>query len=224
MLPLSAEKRDTHLSVQNSKALKGLALMLLLVHHLFWISNGLYDDITVAHHGVINELGKSCKLCVAIFVFLSGYGLTRQAKQKGGNHSLAAFYRHRLLKLLINYWFIWLLFVPIGVFVFGRTFEDSYHEWCVLKGIIDFVGLAFFVGFFGYNATWWFMSCIIILYLLYPILYKMTKSHRDLTIIGSVAIMLLPVPLIQYEIIRYVPPFILGIRLAIQGLPQNGGG
>ena len=113
---------NNQLRLKDSYALKGVALALLLIHHLFGITSthGWYDDIVIGNHEIINEIGKSSKLCVAIFVFLSGYGLTRQTEQKEGIHSLVVFYKHRLLKLFIHYWFIWLIFVPIGVFVFGK--------------------------------------------------------------------------------------------------------
>ena len=68
-----------NLSIDDSYALKGIALLMLLFHHLFYIQNGLYDDVTL-HMGrekidLVNYIALACKLCVAIFVFLSGYGL-----------------------------------------------------------------------------------------------------------------------------------------------------
>ncbi len=63
------------LNIRESNSLKGIALILLLIHHLFYIQNGKFDDVYIAGHGVVNTLGLLCKVCVAMFVFLSGYGL-----------------------------------------------------------------------------------------------------------------------------------------------------
>ena len=89
----------------------------MLFHHLFYSewSRPLYDDIVIHGVGVINQLGIFCKLCVAVFVFLSGYGLMVSTPK---NIKLKDFYWHRFKKLYLNYWVVWLLFVPIGVFIF----------------------------------------------------------------------------------------------------------
>lgn len=221
-----ASMKSNHLSIEDSNVLKGIALLLLLVHHLFGIMStvGWYDDVFfVGSHGIANEIGKASKLCVAIFVFLSGYGLTVQAENRGGIGNILQFYKHRLLKLMINYWFIWLIFVPVGVFVFGRTFDDAYQDHILIKAIADVFGLAYVFGFFGYNATWWFMSCIIIYYICFPILYKLIKKYQLETMITVVAIVLFPLPFIQWEIVRYTLPFLLGICMGIRGVPKVGG-
>ena len=111
------------LSLKDTNILKGIALLLLLLHHLFFIQNGLYDDIHLyENHFLVNELGKFGKLCVAIFVFLSGYGLTIQTN-KNHEFELREFYKRRFTKLYLNYWLIWIIFVPIGILFFHRTFE-----------------------------------------------------------------------------------------------------
>ena len=162
--------------------------MLLLLHHLFYKQTGLYDDIRI-YNGLylVNELGQFGKLCVAIFVFLSGYGLTIQAK-KQNNFNYLSFYKRRFSKLYLNYWFIWIIFVPIGIFFFHRTFDLVYvnHVW--EKLVVDILGLSCALGFNGYNATWWFYSCIIILYLLFPLFYRLLKDYKYALIILALGI------------------------------------
>lgn len=68
--------RQWNLSLSDTNALKGIALILLLCHHLFYIQDGSYNDILVfGKYPLVQEFGLACKVCVAIFVFLSGYGL-----------------------------------------------------------------------------------------------------------------------------------------------------
>lgn len=109
------------LTKNDTLALKGIAILLLLWHHMFFVSKDLLFD----WHDIGIKSAILSRVCVAIFVFLSGYGLMVSSKI---NESLIAFYRKRLFKLLLNYWYIWLLFVPIGVFVFHRTFDAVYGQ------------------------------------------------------------------------------------------------
>ncbi len=57
-----------------TQASKGTALLLLLWHHLFY---------THPEYGVfICESAIAAKVCVAIFIILSGYGLSESMKNK----------------------------------------------------------------------------------------------------------------------------------------------
>ena len=201
------------LTIVDTNILKGIALLLLLLHHLFYIRTGLYDDIQIYQsHYLVNEIGWFSKLCVAIFVFLSGYGLTIQAN-KTIKINIFKFYKHRFLKLYLNYWFIWLIFVPIGILFFHRTFEIVYVNHIWEKFLIDIWGLSYAFGFHGYNATWWFYSCIIILYLIFPFLYKLLKKYNIILIIISLIIYFYPFSILG-TIREYLISFVLGMIFA----------
>lgn len=201
------------LSRQDTDALKGIALILLLIHHLFYIQNGQYDDIYIYGHGVVEIIGKVSKVCVAIFVFLSGYGLMAGAENVS-HISLKEFYTKRFTKLYSNYWLIWLLFVPIGVIAMGLTFPLVYGEHWGGKFILDLFGLLNCIGLLGYNPTWWFYSCIILLYLIFPIIVSLCEKEKRWIEHGLlfVAIILCWCPLEPLQPIRfYLFSFILGI-------------
>lgn len=183
------------LSQQDTNILKGIALILLLIHHLFYIDNGLYDDISIAGRGIVQTIGLWSKICVAIFVFLSGYGLTVQAEKTSGVENLSQFYWQRFTKLMLNYWFIWLIFVPIGVFVFHYTFQEAYGNYTGIKFLLDFTGLINAFGLYGYNVTWWFYSCIILLYILFPFLFRLLKKDAMLSVLVVAVATYLPIPI-----------------------------
>ena len=201
------------LSLKDTNILKGIALLLLLLHHLFYVQKGLYDDIHLYNeHFLVNELGIFGKLCVAIFVLLSGYGLTIQAN-KNQKIQLVEFYKRRFTKLYLNYWFIWIIFVPIGVLFMHRTFEIVYVNHIWEKLIIDIAGLSFAFGFYGYNATWWFFSCIIVLYLLFPFLIRMLGKYNMILIILSLGLYVLQLSFLR-AINQYLISFVLGMIVA----------
>ena len=205
------------ISKTNSLVLKGGGILLMLIHHLFYSENSrlLYDDIIIHGHGLTNEIGIFCKLCVAIFVFVSGYGL---AYKYSGNFSLKDYYWSRYKKLYLNYWFIWLLFIPISILVFHRTFQYVYGTHVAIKAGLEFLGVLNLIGQLGYNPTWWFYSCIIILYLIYPWLNKHFEESPYLIISLSVfATFIAFLPFVQpYS--HYVLTFIAG--MLVQRKPQ----
>lgn len=204
------------LTITDTNVLKGIALLLLLCHHCFYPGEP-YDDILIYGHPLFQSIGEFSKLCVAIFVFLSGYGLTIQVMAKGGVGNVLHFYRRRYVKLMINYWLIWLVFVPIGICFFHRTFPLVYGDHYILRALWDFLGLYLVVfGQYGYNATWWFYSCIIVLYLIYPFIWRLRNFWFVLIPFAFVFPSITQfVPFIDHSLCQeYYLSFVCGMSLA----------
>ena len=125
------------------------------------------------------------------------------------------FVKNHLLKLMSNYWLIYLIFVPLGIF-FSRPFWEVY-EHNALYGIIDILGLANLFETPTMNVTWWFMSAIILLYIIFPFLMKIADWSSELLICCSVGLMLLSafssIPYIGKFFI-WLTPFVLGMLCA----------
>ena len=185
----------------------------MLVHHLFYNewSQQYYNDFTFQGVGIVNQIGIFSKLCVAIFVFASGYGLAVSTPK---DIKLNDFYWRRFKKLYLNYWIIWLLFVPISIVAFGRTFTDAYGDNIIGKLFLDIFGLLKMFGYDSYNPTWWFYNCIIVLYLLFPILNKYLLKTTYLIISLSLTIGFFRIIPGFNVIIGYLFPFVAGILLA----------
>lgn len=51
------------ISRRNTLILKGVAILLMFVHHLFYLDEmrPYYNDITIHGHGVVNQIGIFCK-------------------------------------------------------------------------------------------------------------------------------------------------------------------
>lgn len=211
------------LTKDDTTVVKGIALLLLLAHHLFYIDNGLYDEYTLFGTGIVQALGRFSKVCVALFVFLSGYGIMRSAGGKG--FSVRRFYARGFTKLYLNYWFIWLLFVPAGIVLFGRSMEEAYGDKLWVRGLLDFFGFARSAGFDGYNITWWFYSCILLLYALTPLLYRTTGRYPLSTLAATILFLFLSsdnTPLVG-PLHCYLFPFALGMVSARYELVSRAG-
>lgn len=152
-----------------SQSAKGMALLLLLWHHLFFLKCGITSfPVCVS--------SQFAQVCVAIFVFLSGYGLAVSVEDK--RIGWLSFYKKRLPRLYLNYWLVALIFIPIGIFFGYRPLEVVFETSPYLKLFIQMTGFHMFIDRvgYGYNPTWWFMSLILALYLLFPLIYYLIKK------------------------------------------------
>lgn len=149
---MNFDKRQTNIA-------KGVGLLLLLWHHLFYntpekyslfISLFIYKSIPIE-----SFIADFCKVCVAIFLILSGYGLTKSyekynsafvGKENGIKHILkrdTIYIKNRWLQLMSNYWFVFIIFVPISYF-FGRKFY-LYYGTNPLNYLFDFFGISYLI-------------------------------------------------------------------------------
>ena len=205
-------------TVENTNQAKGLAIILLLIHHLFYQPAGYFQDIVVFDVPLVFGLARFSKVAVGIFVLLSGFGLYKSFEKK--NAGFKNFCVQHLIKIYLNYWLMWILFVPIGFLFFGRTLQNIYGHSEIFKLLINISGLQYAFNFYGINPTWWFMSCIVILYLLFPFLYTLLKRFKEVFLILIFVISLLSIDIsilgVQpFEPIReYLFTFVLGMFIA----------
>jgi Acyltransferase family len=152
-----------------SHAARGMALLMLLWHHLFFMMCSVYSlPVCISSN--------YAKVCVAIFILLSGYSLASTVKDKP--IGLMAFYKRRLSRLYMNYWLIAIIFISIGILFGYRPLESVFPTAPYLKLFLQMTGFHMFIDDvgLGFNPTWWFMSTILALYVLFPLIYYMVKK------------------------------------------------
>jgi len=197
---------DFNLSLDGTLIIKGLAICLMLWHHLFY-QNPEYGSF-------VFQTALFGKVCVSLFLFVSAYGLTVQYS-KIFNKPITEtfkFQAKRFVKFYANYWVIFLIFVPLGIFVFGRGLSVPYGEASHIKMLIkDILGIN---SFQSYNIAWWFNQLIICLYLLFPILYFVIRKISVFLIILWYLILRLQIPLFSDVIVYWSLHFSLGILFA----------
>lgn len=173
----SFEKRDT-------LAVKGVAILLMLFYHLFE-SQELLVMLEVDHRPFSQErflmLSGFGNICVAVFAFLSAFGITRglEADERAGiygfSQSLGKAGR-RCLKLIGGF---------LAMYVSVNVLWFSYFDYVKLYGggwqggvyaVIDMLGLAQILGTPTLNMTWWYMEIAILIIFLVPLLYPLVKK------------------------------------------------
>lgn len=195
------------LSKQDTNFLKGIAICAMLCHHLYGCPISGVEPYT----GIFSWLGFFGKICVALFLFCSGYGLSAGYKSISSLSDKVHFVRNRLIKFYTNYWVILLFSVLYGIFVLGRTFDVAYAGLNMPKRLLYEV---FAInGGCSYLRTWWINQLIIVFYLLFPLLFRVVK-HIPFTMLILSAIYLLCGDSYTFQIIEFniwLFPFIIGI-------------
>ncbi|MCP4269403.1 MAG: acyltransferase [Candidatus Brocadiaceae bacterium] len=201
-------RKEKLFDINSTNSCKGVGLILLLWHHLFY----RYPEFGF----ITYKTAILSKVCVTIFIIVSGYGFSESVKSK--NIGIFEFYKKRLVTLYSNYWFISLIFVPIGIFLFDRTLQDVFLSHAYAKFIIQMTGLhKFAYSGHGYNPTWWYMSVIIPLVILFPFIYNLLKKYGVLLLILLLMVLLYHRPFIPV-IQSCLLPFALGIYMSQKNL------
>ncbi len=177
-------KKDTNL-------IKGVAIIMMIFHHCF-LGADRYAGYDISF-GILGEyytvmLSSFCKICVSIFVFLSGYGITISlSKINMSNPSeLKSQVTKRYFSMMSGFWFIYIISVVATCFLNssylslykGKRLIDS-----LFFGFCDFLGLANLFGTPTLNGTWWYMSLAIIIVASMPIFYAIYKKYGSIVII-----------------------------------------
>lgn len=154
------------LSRINTKQLKGLAVLLMLAHHLFtfpdrWPSGFEFNNNVIINNTLINIIGNFGKICVPIFMFLGGYGLYASCVYYENNEiKIKNVFINKVVNLYKCYWKVFLIFVPIGILFFSNqptflnsNYGNSFSNTGFHKVIATFFGLEN-----NFNYEWWFFK------------------------------------------------------------------
>lgn len=224
---------DYRITVNETNIIKAIAICAMLCHHLFF-QNPEYGAIAF-------KLALTGKVCVALFVFLSGYGMAIQYQKYLTDNQIVQFGKRRTLlknlwgklrfllrryvRFYMNYWAVFCLSVPIGVFVFGRTLADAYgvesSAWSSL--LSDVLGLKVFES---YNITWWVNRLFLALWLLFPFLYwsinsKLVSVWLLILLYYDSGSILYPLNFIAPGLSTWLVSYALGIFLAVNAPALN---
>lgn len=201
---------------------KGIAILLMYVHHCFasevsWSdADVIWAPFSQSHTITFATL---CKVCVGVFVFLSGFGVYRSA-QKTKDRSLKESYLPTVTKrysaLLFSFSTVYIL-TQIFSGPLGVSRVEIYGE-SLLKRIqytlIDGLGLAKAFGTPTYNKTWWYMSLAFLFILILPLLAKAAEVVGYALLPVCVLIPALAGFDMGSNLFRYLPAAILGILCA----------
>lgn len=165
------------LTKEDTLQAKGIAILGMVMLHLFCrLDNLPYTPwIWIGSTPLIYYLGLFGDLCVPIYCFCSGYAHYLLQEKHGSAYRTAIL--QKLLRFLINYWIVVVLFSAIGLLSGnGSTMPGS---------IRAFLGNVFLYRI-SYNGAWWFVLTYVFLSVLSPAFIAVSnKLHPLLTIFLS---------------------------------------
>lgn len=188
--PAKTEKVNGYLSDKvvfsknDTAVVKGVAIVMMLFHHLFTSAERYagYDIVfSPVSEGLTVEIASFFKICVAIFVFISGYGISASLSKirlddfDGYKRQL----KHRYFSLMSTFWFIYILglisaaiIMPSMLKVYKGTFDVDF----IIFAFFDFMGVSELFGTPTLIGTWWYMSLALLIIAVMPLLYRLYKK------------------------------------------------
>lgn len=166
------------LTKKDSQAIKGIAIWLMLFHHLFQNPDA-FHGMPVAFFAVDLNIMVSfagfAKICVPLFVFITAYGLAVKYKHMEWNvEDIERVTGKRYFHLMIPYWFIFVIMQVIcnitGVQSFANVYGNGLKSGMYF--LFDALGLAHCLGTPTINVTWWYMSLALLLICIMPFVWK----------------------------------------------------
>lgn len=190
---------------EHTMQMKGIAIIILLFHHCFlnaqrWATVpyeklattkgwGYYPiSFTPFSSHTIQYLASFSKICVAMFVFMTGYGMWVSYESQKKKTTMSNYIKKRMVTLMTGFLIIFvvteILAIPTGRFieVYGHDFRS------VVYMIIDALGLAKLLGTPLFCLTWWYMSLAIVLIMIFPFVHSIMGKYQWIVVVASIIV------------------------------------
>lgn len=169
---------------EDTLCMKGIAILIMFFHHNFlgpdrWLDSAIsfypFSETSVIY------LAKFFKICVGMFVFLTGYGMMASVKDKiKTDAEMRKYILNRYLSLMLGFLLIFLivqlLSAPTGRF--REIYGQGINAWIYFT--VDGLGLAHLLETPTFCPTWWYMSLAILLIVVFPIFWKLLNKYQGI--------------------------------------------
>lgn len=209
---------------EDSVKIKGIAIILMLIHHCF-LNADRYKGQEVIFapfsEAVWNEWGLYFKICVALFVFTSAYGLTISFKNVNSDFNMprekvVRIITARYIKLISAYMFVFMMLQLYSLVMQKGRYAYIYGSkpTGIIYMLIDMLGLADIIGTPTFIATFWYMGFAQMIIFGMPLFIAVYKRGGGI-LLAAVAFMAAYVPAYTYgEFQRYIICIASGIWCA----------
>lgn len=190
---------------EHTMQMKGIAIIILLFHHCFlnaqrWATVPYEKLATTKGWGyypisfapfsshTIQYLASFSKICVAMFVFMTGHGMWISYESQKKKTTMSNYIKKRMVTLMTGFLIIFvvteILAIPTGRFieVYGHDFRS------VVYMIIDALGLAKLLGTPLFCLTWWYMSLAIVLIMIFPFVHSIMEKYQWIVVVASIIV------------------------------------
>ncbi|MCM2283295.1 MAG: acyltransferase [Desulfobacula sp.] len=162
ILTFNRENHTTFLDLHQTDQIKGIAIILIVIGHL-WV------HVTTQKAAIVLS-GEG----VSLFLILSGFGLTRS--NIANSYSVKSFFFKRISKLFAAYWIATVVILILDFFLLDRTY--SLKDIC-----LTFMGINISETTKHIDYVRWFITFIILWYLIFILSAKVRYGRYFLPII-----------------------------------------
>lgn len=164
---------------EDTKVMKGVAILLMLIHHLWAypdrIAGGSLKYIfTIFGQSSITYVGLFGQICVSLFFFLGGYGIYISCKNK--EFDIVG----KVKGLYVSLWKVFLIFIPVAFIFFSDQIAYCKDE-LIWSRYDSFDWSECLNNFFGlsntYNGEWWFFTSYLYAIISFPFLRKVCDKY-----------------------------------------------
>ena len=169
------------MDTKESSCLKGIAIILMFWHHLFGCGSFLTHDMYKWWPNIITLdklFGGGAKICIALFAFVSGYGIYKTYVVRDGASIIP-----RIVKFLISYWTI--------VFFVGIPYLFAFHKLEIRYLFINLFSLLHNDEIL-YVSLSWYVKVYLELLLVTPVLKKVANKKYEYPLLELIGIILIP--------------------------------
>lgn len=161
------------LTRNDSKMLQGLAVMAMVVLHLFdrLDYQGLFQPLIFIKGIPLSfYIAQLSDFCVFCFAFCSGYAHMKMYGQEN-------YYKKRIigiLRLLIKYWIVIAVFSVISIII--GSYDYMPGSFLTLLGNV-------FLYNISYNGAWWYMWAYTLIVLISPVILHICKKYNPVVVL-----------------------------------------
>ena len=171
LLSLRKTQYTEILPVGITEELKGVGILGVIFTHISYM--------LVSDNHFLYPLSITSGVGVDLFLLMSGYGLTVSMLKK--KLSVAEFYRRRLIKVFIPFWLALIILFIADKVILHITYTPKY----ILASLMAWFPQA--QPFEDLNSPLWYISWLVMLYVLFPILFMPKRPWLTAILLAVIA-------------------------------------
>ncbi len=188
---------------EESKAFHGLAVLMMMFHHYFLITL-YFPPGFLKYPGFVEHIARTGRMCVAIFSFISGYGIYHVLKKSGSTGSDFGQMLKRILQLYIKLWVVILLCVVLP----GLIMKTQINPLELLVNMLAIEPT--------YNGTWWYVRQYLWMLLAAPFMKMILQGGKRERITAFAAIAILAAVMLLMYALPAMRPYLQFFRDHVQ--------